>query len=116
MVEIDECPYQASVHYFLSHIWETAIISENYAVRAAHCTDGYVSSNKLLNSEHVLPIESSKWQVRDSSNEQTNIFYRALTVLFYTPCLIEFYILWTILPDYQVDWAQAAVTRLLIVY
>lgn len=71
------------------------IISENYVDRAAHFTDGYVTSNQMLNSVHVLPIQSSKWQVSDSFNDQNSIFCRASTVLYYTRCFIGFYILWT---------------------
>lgn len=37
---IEQYPYQASLHYLLTLVCGASIISENYAVTAAHCTDG----------------------------------------------------------------------------
>lgn len=39
---IEDHPFQASLLYYLSHRCGAVIISEDYLVTAAHCTDGYV--------------------------------------------------------------------------
>lgn len=39
---IEEYPYQASLQYVYKHVCGAVIISENYVVTAAHCTDGYM--------------------------------------------------------------------------
>lgn len=39
---IEKYPYQASLRYQSTHRCGAVIISENYALTAAHCTDGYV--------------------------------------------------------------------------
>lgn len=42
---IEEYPYQVSLLYFGSHICGAALISNNYAVTAAHCTHGSSASD-----------------------------------------------------------------------
>lgn len=37
---IEEYPYQASLQYYSSHRCGAVIISEEFLVTAAHCTDG----------------------------------------------------------------------------
>lgn len=44
---IEEYPYQASLRYQSSHRCGAVIISEYYALTAAHCTDGYVHTATL---------------------------------------------------------------------
>lgn len=41
---IEKHPYQASLQIFSSHFCGAVILSEDYVVTAAHCTDQYVVS------------------------------------------------------------------------
>ncbi|XP_017769480.1 PREDICTED: trypsin-7-like [Nicrophorus vespilloides] len=47
-VEIEDYPYQLSLQYFGSHICGASIISQNFAVTAAHCTDGLTASSLTI--------------------------------------------------------------------
>nr|QEI22865.1 putative trypsin-like serine protease [Oryctes rhinoceros] len=63
-IDIEEIPYQVSLQFFGSHICGGSIISVNYAVTAAHCTDGSTApqlgiragSSNRLSGGVVVPI------------------------------------------------------------
>lgn len=43
-VDIEDYPYQVSLHYYGGHICAGAIISAKYVLLAAHCTHGFTAS------------------------------------------------------------------------